>query len=191
MFFAIGEMRYAYAVHEDLGFGKAVVKGVREGFTGSAVLLTNLSIAHSYRVGEMPVEAGGTYLDYLRSLPPGFVTYALGIERPIEINHGPNFWFTDISAGGIHVVTIPFRNFLAPGALLVMLLYGYLIARWEMIGQRSSWLARLWYGCLFVASAHWFWYGDIAFIREAMIFVMAAAIYGIVRRIGAFSLAAD
>jgi hypothetical protein len=135
----------------------------------------------------MPVEWGRTYLQYVLSLPPGFITRALGVERPIETDRGPNFWFTDISAGGVHVVTVPFRNLLAPGAFVVLLLYGYLIARSEIAGQRSFWLARLWYGSMFVVSAQWFWYGDIVFIREVMSFGAAAAVYAVVHRIGALS----
>ena len=191
VFLAVGDIRNRLALHESIPFGTAVVRGITEGFTGTGVLLTNLSLAHAYRVGDMTVEAGRTYVDYLRSLPPGFVTFALGIERPIEVYRGPNFWFTDISAGGVHVVTVPFKNFLAPGAFLVMIVYGYLITRTEVLGQRSRWLRRFWYGAMFVSSARWFWYGDIFLIREVMIFAIAAVLYGVTRRIGAFSLAAE
>lgn len=191
VFFAVGEFRHTVAVHEDLPLVEAVVKGVERDFTGTAVLLTNLSLAHAYRVGDMRVEGGGTYVDYLLSLPPGFVTYALGIERPLELDRGPNFWFTDISAGGVHVVTVPFKNFLAPGAFLVMTLYGYFIARVEVLGQRSYWLNRFWYAAMFVVSPLWFWYGDITFVRELMAFALSAVPYAIVRRVSAFSVAAQ
>jgi hypothetical protein len=181
-FLAISTLRTRVVGGEQVPLGTAIVEGYKES-TWSAVLLTNLSLAAQYHQGRMVTEGGRTYLDYLYSLPPGFVTRALGIERPIEPYQGPNFWFTDISSGGLHVVTVPFKNFHSPGVLIVLILFGYIIGRSEIIGQSSRWLNRLWYGSLFVGSAQWFWYGDITFIREVMIFGLVAVLYATTRRV--------
>lgn len=189
VFFALGEIRLRLAYGERVSIVEAVKKGATEQSTATAVLLTNLSLAHSYRFGMMEVERGRTYAWYLLSLPPGFVTSALGIERPLERDRGPNFWFTDISAGGIHVVTVPFKNFLAKGAFLMLAVFGYFIAATEIRAQSTRWINRFWYGCMFVVSAQWFWYGDIVFIREMMAFGAASAVYAIVHSVTALSYA--
>jgi hypothetical protein len=175
-FLAVATLRTGLAVGERPPLREAIRSGYNESTWGSA-LLTNLSLAAQYHEGRMVTEGGRTYWEYVLSLPPGILTNALGVRRPIERDQGPNYWFTDISAGGIHVVTVPFKNFHAGGALLVLLLYGYLIGRSEVIGQTGGWIGRLWYGSCFVASAQWFWYGDICFIREVMAFGIVAVLY--------------
>jgi len=145
-----------------------VLDGFRYG-TWSAVLLTNLSLAGQYYEGSMVTDWGATYVDYFLSLPPGFLTKALGIERAIEPTHGPAWWFPGISAGGIDIALVPFKNFHTPGVLLVLLLVGYLIARIERAGAQPRVLNRIVYAFLFNVSIPWFWYGDMNFIRGMMI----------------------
>lgn len=181
-FLAISTLRLRVANGDRVPLSTAIIEGAQES-TWSAVLLTNLSLAAQYHQNRMITENGRTYLDYLYSLPPGFITHALGIERPIEPHQGPNFWFTDISAGGLHIITVPFKNFHTPGVLVLLILFGYIIGRTEIIGQNPHWLHRLWYGAFFVGSAQWFWYGDMPFIREIMIYALVAILYGVARRV--------
>lgn len=182
-FLAISVIRQGAALGEREPLTTSIIQGATREATWTAVLLTNLSLAAQYHQGRMVTESGLTYLDYLYSLPPGFVTRALGIQRPIETFQGPSFWFTDISAGGLHIVAVPFKNFHAPGVLLALILFGYLIGRSEMVGQNPHWLHRLWYSAIFVSSAQWFWYGDIPFIREVMAFGLVAVVYAVASRV--------
>lgn len=142
--------------------------------TWSSILLTNLAQAAQFRNHTAHYLYGETYADYVKSLPPGIVTRALGIERPLESNRGPNWWFFGISAGGIHAVVIPFRNFGMAGAFLVLLLYGWFIAWVEIRNDPRVFWARLLYGATCVGSFFWFWYGDMTMIRA----LMSAAIIG-------------
>jgi hypothetical protein len=190
-FLAIASFRFvATDSRERLVLSDAIIEGATTSSTWTSVLLTNLSLASQYHLGVMTTEDGLTYLDYFYSLPPGFITKALDIERPIEPDRGPNFWFTDLSSGGVHVVTVPFKNFLSPGALLILLLIGYFIGRSELMGQRPRWVSRLWYGSFFVGSAHWFWYGDIVFIREIMSFSLVALLFALIRSLTQLRLSA-
>ncbi len=182
-FLSISVIRRGAALGERKSLTTSILQGATREATWTAVLLTNLSLAAQYHEGRMVTENGLTYLDYLYSLPPGFVTRALGIQRPIESFQGPNFWFTDISSGGLHIVTVPFKNFHAPGVLLALIIFGYLIGRSEIIGQNPHWPYRLWYGTFFVASAQWFWYGDMPFIRGVMSFGLVAVLYSLACRV--------
>jgi len=176
LFLWVGEVRTQWYFNQPVTVGEGVSGGFKRS-TWTSVLLTNLSLAAQYHEGRMPFEYGQTYLDYFFSLPPGFITRPLGIERPVETGHGPADWFTDVSSGGIHVVAVPFRNFGAAGVFLVLLLYGWLIGKSELWSGNGRWTSRFWYGCMFVTSAHWFWYGDMNLIREVMAFFLVMILY--------------
>lgn len=180
-FLAVTTLRTRVADGESVPLMEAIVEGYKESTWGS-VLLTNLSLAAQYHEGRMEQEWGLTYLDYLYSLPPGFVTYALNIKRPIEPDQGPNFWFTDVSSGGVHIVTVPFKNFHTPGVLLILCLIGFVIGRAEIAGRHPLWPNRLWYATFFVGSAQWFWYGDMPIIRAMMASAITAGLYFLATR---------
>lgn len=143
--------------------------------TWTSVLLTNLGMADEYQRG-MDYLWGRTYVDYLLSLPPGIVSRALGYERPIESWHGPAWWYMGLSAGGIHMVIVPFKNFGALGAFLVMAIAGFLIGGIDSRNNgRLVW--RLLYASLIIISFFWAWYGDMYTVRAVMVAVAAAILY--------------
>lgn len=141
--------------------------------TWTAVLWTNLTVAWEHAAGVLEYQWGGTYLNYLLSLPPGVVTNALGFERALESwNSLALVNPLGISSGGLHVVVAPFRNFGAPGVLGVLLLFGLgagLLERWAM---QSGFLARQLWASAICGSFLWFWYGDMPMIRAMMISVL-------------------
>jgi hypothetical protein len=138
--------------------------------TWSAVLLSPLSIVGDFERGLLQPRIGGTYVDYVLSLPPGFVTQALHIERPIETTHGPA-WEMRFGIGGTHLLVVPFANFLAPGVALVLMLIGVAVAATENRARlRPTRVSIFWYGTMLVAVPRWVWYGDLYLVRAAMAF---------------------
>lgn len=149
--------------------------------TWGACLLTNLSMANQYQNGALPMEWGRTYWQYALSLPPGILTRRLGMERPMERNRNPAWWFKDISAGGAHIVTVPFVNFRAWGVAILLLIYGVFIG-WTDQCSRGRWAGRFWYGAFCLVCFHWFWYGDMFMIRGAMAYGLVLVSYAIAQR---------
>ncbi|HXG72779.1 MAG TPA: hypothetical protein VNJ04_19465, partial [Gemmatimonadaceae bacterium] len=147
--------------------------------TWTAVLWTNLSAAWEFRHGVLNYKLGETYLHYLLSLPPGIVTSALGISRPLESWQGiAHENPAGISAGGLHVVIAPFKNFGMAGALLILFLYGWIAGRLEILNIRPSLMTRLLWASVLCGGFFWFWYGDMVFIRAIM---AALAFYWVYR----------
>jgi hypothetical protein len=155
---------------------------VRGGNPWTMALMTNLSMAAQNQMGYMQPEWGKTYLDYVLSLPPGIITAALGITRPLEAQQGPAWWFasdvgfTAVAAGGIHVALVPYRNLGITGTVLVLALFGYLLARIERGDQRVL-RSRAAYAAAIVFLPEWFWYGDMYAIRAAMAFALLWLVY--------------
>jgi len=176
VFLILGAVRVSLATAQQrqrLSIYQSFLSTLQEN-TWSSILLTNLAQSAQFRSHTAHYLYGETYADYVKSLPPGIVTRALGIERPIEPSRGPNWWFFGISAGGIHAVVIPFRNFGMPGAFFVLMLYGWFIAWIEIRNDPRVFWARLLYGATCVGSFFWFWYGDMTMIRA----LMSAAVVG-------------
>jgi hypothetical protein len=147
--------------------------------TWTAVLWRNLGTAWEYRHGLIHYKLGQTYLDYLLSLPPGFVTKAFGVDRPLEAWQGIAYEDpAGISAGGLHVVIAPFKNFGIAGALCVLFIYGWIGGYLDILNSRGSLAARLLWAATLCSGFLWFWYGDMPFIRAIMI---AVAIYWMYR----------
>ena len=96
------------------------------------------------------------------------MTRALGIQRPLESDRGPNWWFIGISAGGIHIVLVPYRNFGMAGAFGVLALIGWFVGWVEIRNDTRRFWGRFLYGALGVVSFFWFWYGDMYLIRVLM-----------------------
>jgi hypothetical protein len=167
VFIALGSARFTLAggARDE----RSALYYLRNGFennTWTAVLLTNLGMAEIYRYSLQGYLNGETYLDYLRSLPPGVVTAALGLERPLERDSGPNWWFAGLSTGGMHPAVVPFMNFGIWGTFVVLALYGAVIARWDNPNQ-TRWRRYL-FGAVIASSFKWFWYGDMNIIRGVM-----------------------
>ncbi|MEP6574240.1 MAG: O-antigen polymerase [Gemmatimonadota bacterium] len=176
IYLAVGQLRRVAG--EPLGgISSAVTEEVSAGGTWTAVLLGNLALANDYTSGTMKMLHGQTYYDYFASLPPGLVTRALGIKRPIEGATGPGLWYYPLQIGGVHPVMVPFKNFGIWGVLLIMFLFGWIIARRELRNPTGEFWPRLMYGAFLVSSFNWFWYGDMPFIRGLMAAAFTGAIF--------------
>jgi hypothetical protein len=137
--------------------------------TWTAVLWTNLGMAWEYRHGIIQLKWGSTYIDYLLSLPPGAIAKLFGYVRPMEAWQGIN-WEDQagVSAGGLHAVIAPFKNFGAPGVFGILFIFGYVIGSVEAHGETGSFGRRLLWGAVFCTGFTWFWYGDMPFVRALM-----------------------
>jgi hypothetical protein len=140
--------------------------------TWSAVLLSPLSVVGDAERGMLAPRMGATYLDYVLSLPPSFIAQALRYERPIEPTHGPA-WEMRFGLGGTHLLVVPFVNFRAPGVVLILAMFGALVAATEIAARkRPTWIRLLWLAALLIAVPRWVWYGDLYMIRAAMAFAL-------------------
>jgi hypothetical protein len=177
VFISLGAVRSRLSGSESLpfNFAETIGSGLEQA-TWTAVLLTNLGLAAEYKNQSMEYFYGSTYVDYLVSLPPGIVTQNLGIERAVEATSGPTWWYSGLSAGGIHPVVVPFKNFGAVGVFVILGIFGFLIVRWE-VKQDSTFQYRLVYGAVITSSFFWFWYGDMNIIRGWMLAVILGAGY--------------
>lgn len=152
--------------------------------TWTAVLLTDLSLADRFRRGEMKVEGGQTYLDYVLSLPPGFVADALGWRRPLEATRGPTFLFMDVSSGGCHLPIVPFMNFGWVGVFVILTLNGWMLGRMERWADHPGRAQRFAYIATFTFLPFWFWYSDMYLIRGAMGMALCWGAYRVATDLG-------
>jgi hypothetical protein len=144
--------------------------------TWSAVLLTPFSVIGDFYYHRMEPKGGSTYVDILKSLPPGFITQWLGIERAIEGTHGPA-WEMRYGIGGTHAVVVPFMNFKSTGVFWVLLLSGFLIGKAEVCMRAPTILRTAFYATFFITIPFWFWYGEMSLIRGLMSFLVVAFFY--------------
>jgi hypothetical protein len=194
IFVALGAARSTFSDFE--GLQASPSKLLESGFnqtTWTAVLWTNLSAAYLYRSGNVHYKYGSTYRDYALSIIPGIISKLIGVERPIEAWKGPA-WELGKSiptGGGIHAAIVPFMNFGILGTFVILMLYGYMIGRAEMLGQIPRlWPRLIWVGFL-LSSFRWFWYGDMIFIRALMGMVLAGIIYEFCRQFIRFTIPAE
>jgi hypothetical protein len=139
--------------------GSADFSGIFHG-TWSAVLLTPLSVAgdHIYKV--LPLKFGEDYLNFLLSIPPGFVADALGYLRPIEDGTGPPREMI-YGQGGTHASVVPFMNFRMFGVLIIPALWAFIINHCENYSLKFPSIVNLALLCtIALAIPHWFWYGE-------------------------------
>ncbi|NJP07359.1 MAG: oligosaccharide repeat unit polymerase [Chloroflexaceae bacterium] len=161
----------------------ALVENLEYG-TWNAISLTNLGIAMKYRYDDIDYLYGQTFVEYAMSLPPGFITSALGIERPLEGNRGPAWWFVGIGSGGIHIALVPFRNFGIFGVFVIVMIYGWCIAQCELASYRAAVWQRMLYAAMVSTLPLWFWYGDMYIIRVLMVAALAVLAYHLALRLG-------
>lgn len=169
VFIALGEARGTFNdVSARVGVRQTFLLGLSQN-TWTAVLWTHLSSMWEYHEGLLSFKWGSTYVDYLLSLPPGIITQALGIERPFEAWRNINLEdAAGVSAGGLHAVVTPFKNFGAVGALAVLFVWGLLIGRLEQWYARGTLAARMLWASVLCSGFLWFWYGDMPFIRALL-----------------------
>ena len=170
IFFGLGFIRNSLSegISNAADDALAVVDRAYRKNTWTAVAINNAGVANEMLGNGGEILYGKTYLDYLYSLPPGVVCRLLGLERPIERLNGPVWWYPEISAGGIHVTVVPYRNFGIVGLMLVMFAIGWGGCVVEQGGQDVGGWRRMLYASVIMSSFMWFWYGDMIFIRAIM-----------------------
>ncbi len=140
-----------------------------------------VGMMQEYKDYDLEFLNGQTYIDYVLSIPPGPVANFIGYERPINKDNSPSRWYVGYTVGGNSPVVVHFKNFGAFGVLIFMAIFGYIIARAEVFFRsKPSFWSRFIYGSLFVVSLHWFWYGDMYFIRIMMMALIAYPIYNVI-----------
>lgn len=136
--------------------------------TWTAVLLTNMGLAIEQSDDSMELLYGQTYIDYVLSLPPGFVANAMDYDRPVDSGRDPRFWYVGLSIGGIHPAVVPYKNFGPLGPPIVLGLFGLVIGAVEACSRHHTMLRRICYAGLTATAFNWFWYGDMSVIRAAL-----------------------
>ena len=113
---------------------------------------------------------GSTYVDYFLSIPPGFITRALGVQRAIEANNNLAVTLveTGISSGGQHIVLPALQNFGLVGVFVIMCIYSYTSSIIERNALRGHLFSQLLWLNLLAVIPLWFWYGEMSAIRAVM-----------------------
>lgn len=179
-FQVLGQWRSNAALGESLGQdAQEVLREPRRLSTGTwtAALLTPLSTVGDLELGFMRLRYGQTYMDIFLSLPPGPVARAIGYVRPFDVQERNLAWQMTYGAGGTHAVVSPLLNFSAPGVLVILALVGYLMGRVERSVSSGSDRSLFFQTTLIVGSAHFFWYGEIYWIRGVMAAVAIWLVY--------------
>jgi hypothetical protein len=153
--------------------------------TWSAVLLTPLSVAGDSLREALPLKLGQTYLDFILSMPPGFIASRLGYQRPIDADHGPAHEMR-YGQGGTHAVVVPFVNFRMVGVVLIFTLWGWLFVTLE---RRTSDISPprtipkvAAYGAICAIIPQWIWYGEKILITAFLIWVGISVCYVVATR---------
>ena len=145
--------------------------------TWTGVMMTPLSVAGDYVNGSLPLKYGSDYVDYILSLPPGFVADAIGYVRPISAYTGPAHEMT-YGIGGNHAVTVPFMNFRMVGVFLIPAFWTYLISWYEKKSMNNMTVVHLSFLCVFVTIApHWLWYGEKYGMNALIIWAVLGFLY--------------
>jgi hypothetical protein len=151
--------------------------------TWTAVALTNLALAAEMDGDHAEYYWGQTYLDYLASLPPGFLARWIDYERSVDREKGPSWWYLDVTAGGIQVAVVPYKNFGILGVFGVLGLFGMAISYCELRNATGTPLFRTIYGAMTTCSFMWFWYGDMNMIRGLMAVFALVIVYRFLIRV--------
>jgi hypothetical protein len=184
VFLALGPIRTTLSSNEEAIQGQASLTRGYKASTWRAVLLSNLSIASEFHPGPMEYIHGETYIDYVLSLPPGPAIKALGFSRPIDKREGPAWWAVNrgISAGGVHLIVTPFKNFGMIGVYLLMIFAGYLVADIESRSENLDFPSQLLYLIVVCSALLWCWYGDLYMIRGILIAIGLRWVFGLRKR---------
>jgi hypothetical protein len=145
--------------------------------TWTAVLLSPLSIAGDYYYGLSDLKYGSTYIDYVLSIPPGFVADALDYVRPIEATRGPAHEMR-YGIGGTHALVVPFMNFSLFGIVIVVFVWSYIIDWIESkIARKVSVSSIALLGILATVIPHWMWYGEKYIMNAVIVWLGLSFLY--------------
>jgi len=147
--------------------------------TWSGALLTPLSVAGDHVNHMLAIKWGKDYIDYLLSLPPGFIADAIGYVRPISRNVGPA-WEMRYGGGGTHAVVLPFMNFRMAGVFFIPALWAYVCSQYERLAVKKVSVTNLsLLVVLVMASPHWLWYGEKNVLNAFILWLIFSLFYRI------------
>jgi len=145
--------------------------------TWSAVLLTPLSVAGDHINGLLKLNLGKDYLNFILSIPPGFVANLIGYTRPIDGLAGPA-WEMRYGLGGTHGSVVPFMNFRLIGVFLFSSFYAFLINKSEVFVKKNFNQINLsLLITLVMVSPHWLWYGEKNIMNAFFIWFFFSYLY--------------
>jgi hypothetical protein len=140
--------------------------------TWTAVLLGPISIAGDYFHKNFEFALGRDYIDMIASLPPGFISDALGYKRPWTNENNPA-WRLTYGIGGWHATVLPFLNFGIVGVAIITGITFYIIRALEgRVGQRMSYTNSLFLLIFLTAYPHWIWYGEKALLNALIYWLL-------------------
>ena len=122
---------------------------------------------------------GKTYIDYILSLPPGFVADWLDYKKPINQFKGPA-WEMRYGLGGSHGYTIPFMNFGIFGVFIFAFISSLIIKNIYNNAIKLPNVKNLSFiGIAICIFPHWIWYGDKYIINAIIIAYISLWLYKI------------
>lgn len=145
--------------------------------TWSATLLTPLSVAGDHVYDLLELKLGRDYLDFVLSIPPGFIAEALGYIRPLDQERGPA-WEMRYGIGGTHAVVVPFMNFRMVGVFLIPAIWSFIIASYEKSALQRVYVANLTLlVTIAMAAPHWLWYGEKSGFNAIVLWLVFSIFY--------------
>jgi hypothetical protein len=152
--------------------------------TWTGVMLTPLSVAGDYLQNILPMKYGEDYMNFILSIPPGFLSDAVGYVRPIDASSGPAFDMK-YGLGGNHAVTVPFMNFRIYGVFFIITIWSYLLTKFEKKATNHLTTRSLTFLSTFVVIApHWLWYGEKYIMNAVIIWFILGWMHQISTKIG-------
>ncbi|EKD98148.1 MAG: hypothetical protein ACD_23C00563G0002 [uncultured bacterium] len=120
---------------------------------------------------------GEDYIDFLLSIPPGFVADAISYARPIDGLRGPA-WEMRYGIGGTHATVVPFLNFRMAGVLVVTAAWACALHFGERRAVKRVTVVHLAFlGIMVAASPHWLWYGEKNVMNAIVIWLLLWGCY--------------
>ncbi len=120
---------------------------------------------------------GKTYIEYILSLPPGFVADWLNYDKPINQFKGPA-WEMRYGLGGNHGYTIPFLNFGIFGVFMFAFISSLVIKKIYNSASKCPNVKNLSFvGISICIFPHWIWYGDKYIINAIIIAYISLWLY--------------
>ena len=145
--------------------------------TWSGALLTPLSVAGDHINDVLSLKLGQTYMDFVLSIPPGFIVESIGYSRPINGLSGPA-WEMRYGIGGTHASVVPFMDFRMIGVFFITSFWAYIFTCIEKRAMVRLSVVTLSLLCIATTVApHWLWYGEKYVINSLIIWVFLAFLY--------------
>ena len=127
--------------------------------TWSAALLTPMSVAGDHIYNLLPLNLGQDYLNFVLSIPPGFLADVLGYIRPLDLNEPAKEMRYGL--GGTHATVVPFMNFRMVGVFIVPAIWSFIMIKFEKLALKKLTVINLsLLTTIAMAAPQWLWYGE-------------------------------